>query len=311
MVRCPLGGAVRVSRPRRRRAFRPRGRHRRVCCRCELEGGERPSPLTERTGDTAKPRCVNRAGLPRQASEYEGFECATWYRRRWWQYRTGRRPLAVGGRGSTSRPDLSRRRSLRQRRLVASGEVGRCPGAVTFCSTLSKMRSSLTKLMSLSLPLYLGLGCSGSTDPWSEDGGSGGGRDCVERARWMYVLEENATLLRFDPAGQTFERVGALDCDPQSSPLSMSIDPRGGRLGPVSDRSPVPGLHRRWSLSADELRPGSAGIRGLRYELCLRGWDRQGRGLCTWRGDCTMTSLAAPPAPLRPVLVASISRACR
>ena len=46
----------------------------------------------------------------------------------------------------------------------------------------------------------------------------------VSRARWVYVVDRDDTLMRFEPDSLTFTPIGTLECDTESAPFSMSID---------------------------------------------------------------------------------------
>ena len=46
----------------------------------------------------------------------------------------------------------------------------------------------------------------------------------VMRARWVYVVDNDNTLYRFEPDSLTFIPIGSLACDPNSTPFSMSVD---------------------------------------------------------------------------------------
>ena len=91
------------------------------------------------------------------------------------------------------------------------------------------------------LALALALGCGddgrrigrdagdGPTDggqPVGRDGTSGGGDGCLNRAEWIYLVDSDDTLIRFEPDTLTFTNIGSLTCDPTGSthPFSMSVD---------------------------------------------------------------------------------------
>jgi len=58
-----------------------------------------------------------------------------------------------------------------------------------------------------------------------DGGGGGGGDDCAERARWIYLIDSDSTLVRFEPDSLTFTPMGTLDCPSGgNSPFSMSVD---------------------------------------------------------------------------------------
>jgi hypothetical protein len=67
------------------------------------------------------------------------------------------------------------------------------------------------------------------------DGGDGGERDrpdvqvppvdeCVERARWIYLVDSGNALLRFEPDTGTITRIGTLSCPATGTPFSMAVD---------------------------------------------------------------------------------------
>jgi hypothetical protein len=47
---------------------------------------------------------------------------------------------------------------------------------------------------------------------------------CVEASRWIYTLDENSLLSRFDPSTSTFTDITVLQCPSFSSPNSMAVD---------------------------------------------------------------------------------------
>lgn len=51
---------------------------------------------------------------------------------------------------------------------------------------------------------------------------------CEARARWVYLVDSNRQLIRFEPDSETFTTVGTLNCDPTSSPFSMAVDRDAG-----------------------------------------------------------------------------------
>src|SRR5690606_38109686 len=55
------------------------------------------------------------------------------------------------------------------------------------------------------------------------DGGSGGD-DCIDEARWIYLLDSSEQLVRFEPDSMTLTVVGTLDCPVSGTPFSMSVD---------------------------------------------------------------------------------------
>ncbi len=75
--------------------------------------------------------------------------------------------------------------------------------------------------------------CDGQTDEGvaNPDGTcEGAGGDCKEeRARWVYVLSSDDTLLKFEPDSERFTEVGVLDCPAPAGwkPYSMAVDRNG------------------------------------------------------------------------------------
>lgn len=51
---------------------------------------------------------------------------------------------------------------------------------------------------------------------------------CEARARWVYLVDSNRQLIRFEPDSETFTTVGTLNCDPTSQPFSMAVDRDAG-----------------------------------------------------------------------------------
>lgn len=47
---------------------------------------------------------------------------------------------------------------------------------------------------------------------------------CIEASRWVYTVDTDARLSRFDPANRTFTDIGRLACPSSSSPNSMAVD---------------------------------------------------------------------------------------
>ncbi|MEJ7602365.1 MAG: hypothetical protein WKG01_31000 [Kofleriaceae bacterium] len=66
------------------------------------------------------------------------------------------------------------------------------------------------------------------TDGGNPGGGDGGGNanNCSEEAKLVYVVDEDDTFSKFDPATRTFTDLGRLDCPAgfSASPFSMSVD---------------------------------------------------------------------------------------
>lgn len=65
---------------------------------------------------------------------------------------------------------------------------------------------------------------SDTSRPPLPDGGSVD--DCSEAARWVYVVDSDGTLIRFEPDSSTFTPIGNLDCPVNLgvTPFSMSVD---------------------------------------------------------------------------------------
>jgi hypothetical protein len=75
-----------------------------------------------------------------------------------------------------------------------------------------------------------GGGFSGGSGGFGATGG-GSGVNCSDAARYVYVIDQNNTLLKFDPSIATpaaFTRVGPMGCRAGQGPNSMAID-RAGR----------------------------------------------------------------------------------
>ena len=47
---------------------------------------------------------------------------------------------------------------------------------------------------------------------------------CVEASQWIYTVDDNATLSRFDPLTLSFDVIGALSCPTTSTPNSMALE---------------------------------------------------------------------------------------
>ena len=62
--------------------------------------------------------------------------------------------------------------------------------------------------------------------PFTDSGPATSG--CEARARWVYLVDSNRQLIRFEPDSETFTSVGTLDCDPTSTPFSMAVDRDAG-----------------------------------------------------------------------------------
>jgi hypothetical protein len=70
------------------------------------------------------------------------------------------------------------------------------------------------------------------------------GDPCLDRGRFVYLLDLQRKLLRLEPGELRIQEVGTLTCDPARSPVSMSVDRDGvawvlyedGRLYHVSTR---------------------------------------------------------------------------
>ncbi len=66
----------------------------------------------------------------------------------------------------------------------------------------------------------------GDTNRPVPDGTPPGSDECAERARWIYVVDENRRLVQFQPDEMTFNTIGTLSCPAGGSatPFSMSVD---------------------------------------------------------------------------------------
>jgi len=66
---------------------------------------------------------------------------------------------------------------------------------------------------------------TGVRPPPPTDGGTSMG-DCSEAARWIYLVDSDGTLVRFEPDSLRFTRIGTLDCPAGGldNPFSMSVD---------------------------------------------------------------------------------------
>ena len=106
---------------------------------------------------------------------------------------------------------------------------------------------AMRTLLTLSIAL-LALGCGDDLPTRADTGtgaldGGGSGRDgdianwdsgvggdgsvttsCETRARWVYLVDSDRTLIRFEPDSLTFAEIGTLNCDMSSQPFSMAVD---------------------------------------------------------------------------------------
>jgi len=57
-----------------------------------------------------------------------------------------------------------------------------------------------------------------------DTGGGGGGGDCADAARWVYLVDSDRTLMRFQPDDLSITPIGVLNCPGGSTPFSMSVD---------------------------------------------------------------------------------------
>jgi hypothetical protein len=48
--------------------------------------------------------------------------------------------------------------------------------------------------------------------------------DCVEASRWIYTVDQNTTLSRFDPSSVTFTDIAKINCPSSNHPFSMAVD---------------------------------------------------------------------------------------
>ena len=67
---------------------------------------------------------------------------------------------------------------------------------------------------------------SGALDaPWlARDIGPLPTGDCIEAARWIYLVDSGNALLRFEPDAGTLTPIGTLSCPTSGSPFSMAVD---------------------------------------------------------------------------------------
>lgn len=70
------------------------------------------------------------------------------------------------------------------------------------------------------------LGDGSTANDASENGDAGGMQDdCAEEARWIYLIDSDSTLIRFEPDAKKFTEIGRIDCDSGiASPFSMAVD---------------------------------------------------------------------------------------
>lgn len=55
-------------------------------------------------------------------------------------------------------------------------------------------------------------------------GTDSGEESCIDRARWVYLVDSDRTLIRFEPDTLSFHTIGTLDCDASTTPFSMAVD---------------------------------------------------------------------------------------
>ena len=65
-------------------------------------------------------------------------------------------------------------------------------------------------------------GTDGGNDPGGDSGNAGD--NCSEEAKLVYVVDEDDTFSKFDPATKTFTDLGQLSCPSSGSPFSMGVD---------------------------------------------------------------------------------------
>jgi hypothetical protein len=73
----------------------------------------------------------------------------------------------------------------------------------------------------------IGLGGSGGAGGFGATGGSGGGTssNCAAEARFVYVIDGNGELYKFDPPSLQFTTIGTVDCGTVvATPFSMAVD---------------------------------------------------------------------------------------
>jgi hypothetical protein len=99
------------------------------------------------------------------------------------------------------------------------------------CASVDRMRGTI-----LLFAILVGCGDprvpsdSGMTDPTDsgmtsdDDGGTTGDTCANGAARWIYIVDSDATFLRFEPDSQTITSLGTLNCSPSATPFSMAVD---------------------------------------------------------------------------------------
>src|SRR5262245_43569014 len=89
----------------------------------------------------------------------------------------------------------------------------------------------------------LSIGCTertGGTRDTGPGGGDGGGSsidtgtmepvdaqagdECIESARWIYLVDSGNAFLRYEPDTNTITRIGTLSCPATGTPFSMAVD---------------------------------------------------------------------------------------
>lgn len=58
----------------------------------------------------------------------------------------------------------------------------------------------------------------------TDDSGNIIGEDCVDAARWIYLVADDQSLVRFEPDTKTLTNVGTLNCNAGATPFSMAVD---------------------------------------------------------------------------------------
>lgn len=125
--------------------------------------------------------------------------------------------------------------------------------------------------MRCAIPLLslLTLFACGDDDRVARDGGRDVGmrpdsgpiaESCGTRAQWVYLVDSNRQLIRFEPDSLSFHEIGVLDCDLGSSPFSMAVDRQATAWILYQDGR----LHRASTSNAacspTEFEPGQSGF---------------------------------------------------
>jgi hypothetical protein len=119
---------------------------------------------------------------------------------------------------------------------------------------------------------FSGTGVGGSS------GTSGGGNDCTEAAKLIYVLSTDNDLYSFNPLQKDFKKIGQLGCNTPMQPNSMAVDRNAVAYVNYVGSDPIFGTDNAGAVFKVSTVDASCQPTSIKLE---QGWFRLGMGFST------------------------------